>query len=63
MLTRFFEVLAICECVTSGGDLGLAPAVAERIIALFGGAVTVENLDPPGIRLCVRLKSATAPQE
>ena len=56
LLPRFFEVLAIGEAVTPGGDLGLAPVLAERIVRLFGGAVTVENRAPPGIRLCVCLK-------
>lgn len=54
----FFDVMAIADPITPGGDLGLRPAVAERIISLFGGSVTVENIDPAGIRLNVRLKSA-----
>jgi len=58
LLPKFFDVLAIAEAIFPGGDLGLRPAVAERIITLFGGSVTVENLDPPGIRLDVHLKSA-----
>ncbi|MCX6968026.1 MAG: response regulator [Verrucomicrobia bacterium] len=59
LIPQFFDVLAIGEAIVPGGDLGLRPAVAERIIALFGGSVTVENLDPNGIRLNVRLKSAS----
>lgn len=55
-LSQFFDVLAIAEAVVPGGDLGLRPAVAERIISLFDGSVTVENLDPAGIQLNVRLK-------
>ena len=57
-LPKFFDVLAIAEAIFPGGDLGLRPAVAELIITLFGGSVTVENLDPAGIRLDVHLKSA-----
>ena len=57
-LPKFFDVLAIAEAMFPGGDLGLRPAVAERIISLFGGSVSVENLDPAGIRLNVRLKYA-----
>ena len=57
-LPKFFDVLAIAEAMFPGGDLGLRPAVAERIISMFGGSVSVENLDPPGIRLNIRLKSA-----
>lgn len=58
VLSRFFDVLAIKEAIIPGGDLGLAPAAAERVIALLGGSVTVENLEPPGILLRVKLKSA-----
>ena len=57
-LPRFFDVLAIADPIIPGGDLGLRPAVAERIITLFGGSVTAENLDPAGIRLTVRLRSS-----
>ncbi|MEI6071475.1 MAG: hybrid sensor histidine kinase/response regulator [Verrucomicrobiae bacterium] len=57
-LPRFFDVLAIAEAMFPGGDLGLRPAVAERIISLFGGSVSVTNLDPAGIRLDVRLKTS-----
>ena len=57
-LPRFFQVFSIKEPITPGGDLGLGPPVAERIISLFGGGVVVENLEPPGIRLTVCLKTA-----
>jgi signal transduction histidine kinase len=60
-LARFFDVLAIGDSITPGGDLGLGPPVAERIISLFGGSVAVENLDPPGIRLAIVLKTAAEP--
>jgi two-component system, sensor histidine kinase and response regulator len=60
LLSRFFDVLAIGDTITPGGDLGLATAVAERIMTLFGGSVGVENLDPAGIRLCVHLKAPRA---
>ena len=56
-LPKFFDVMAISEAMFPGGDLGLRPAVAERIISLFGGSVSVENLEPAGIRLNVHLKS------
>ena len=58
LLPKFFDVLAIAEAIFPGGDLGLRPAVAERIISLFGGSVSVVDLDPAGIRLDVRLKSS-----
>lgn len=57
---RFFSLLAIAHSITPGGDLGLAPALAERIVTLYGGAVSVESLSPPGIRLSVRLKTSEA---
>jgi len=58
LLPRFFDLLAISELIIPGGGLGLAPALAERILTLYGGMVSVENMKPPGIRLTVRLKSA-----
>jgi K+-sensing histidine kinase KdpD len=54
----FFDVLAIAEPLIPGDDLGLGPPVAQRIVALFGGSVAVENLDPGGIRLGIQLRSA-----
>jgi two-component system, sensor histidine kinase and response regulator len=55
-LPRFFEVLAIGKTITAGGDLGLAPAVADCLIRAFGGKISVENLLPSGIRLSVHLR-------
>jgi DNA-binding response OmpR family regulator len=57
-LSRFFDLFSISEASTPGGDLGLGPPVAYRILALFDGAVTVENRDPSGIRLTLSLKSS-----
>lgn len=59
-LPRFFHLLAIAEPSMVGDDLGLAPALAERIVTLYGGAVSVENLEPPGIRLTVRLRTPSS---
>ncbi len=56
-MPKFFDVFSIGETLTPGGDLGLGPAVAHRILALFGGSVSVENLEPAGIRLTISLKS------
>lgn len=61
VIDRFFEVFSIGESITPWGDLGLGPPVAERILSLFGGSVTAENVDPPGIRLRVKLKIAGIP--
>ena len=56
-ISRFFDLFSISEVSTPGGDLGLGPPVAYRILALFGGKVAVANRDPSGIRLTVSLKS------
>ena len=55
---RFFDLLSIGEANTTGGDLGLGPAVAYRILSLFGASVSVANRDPSGIRLTISLKRA-----
>jgi two-component system, sensor histidine kinase and response regulator len=58
-LPRFFDVFSIGEASTPGKDLGLGPALAFRILALFGASVSVENRDEPlGIRLSISLKPA-----
>ncbi len=62
-LPRFFDVLAIGETITPGGDLGLGPPVAARILSLFGGSVTVVNREPPGIRLQIELQRADTQQQ
>jgi signal transduction histidine kinase len=56
-ISKFFDLFAIGEASTPGGDLGLGPPVACRILALFGGTVTVANRDRSGIRLTITLKS------
>jgi two-component system sensor histidine kinase/response regulator len=57
-IANFFQVFAIGDAITPGGDLGLGPPVSQRILALFGGSITVENLDPSGIQLRVILRNA-----
>ncbi len=54
-VARFFDLFSIGESITRGGDLGLGPAVASRILSLFGASVTAANLDPAGIRLTISL--------
>ena len=56
-MPKFFDVFSIGETLTAGGDLGLGPAVAHRILSLFGASVSVANLEPSGIRLTISLKS------
>jgi two-component system, sensor histidine kinase and response regulator len=55
---KFFDLLSIGEASTPAGDLGLGPAVAYRILSLFGGSVSVTNRDSSGIRLTISLKGA-----
>jgi CheY-like chemotaxis protein len=55
---KFFEIFAVGETLTPGADLGLGPAVAYRILALFGGSASVAARDPAGIRLTISLKHA-----
>ena len=38
-----------------GGDLSIAPALANRIITLLGGQVEIKNLIPAGLELTARL--------
>ena len=54
-IPRFFEVFSITESMGPGCDLGLGPPVAQRIIKLFNGSITVEN-QTSGIYFTVRLK-------
>jgi two-component system, sensor histidine kinase and response regulator len=57
-LPKFFDLFSIGEAITPGGDLGLGPPVAYRILALFGASVSVANRDASGIRMIISLKKA-----
>ena len=57
-IAKFFDVFSLSEVSTLAGSLGLGPSVANRILALLGGWVTVTNRDPSGIRLTVSCKPA-----
>ena len=57
-IANFFQVFSIGDAITPGGDLGLGPPVAQRILSLFGGSITVQNLEPSGIQLTVTLQPA-----
>jgi two-component system, sensor histidine kinase and response regulator len=59
LLPKFFDVFSISEMITSDGDFGLGPAVAHRILSMFGGSVAISNRDSSGIQLAVSLKSAS----
>jgi two-component system sensor histidine kinase/response regulator len=55
-IPKLFDIFSIGEAITPGGDLGLGPPVACRILSLFGASVSVANRNPSGIRLTVSLK-------
>jgi len=57
VMSKFFDLFSLSEASTPGGDLGLGPAVASRVLSLFGASVSIENRDPSGIRLTVSLKN------
>jgi len=59
-IPKFFDILAIGEAITPGGDLGLGPPLACRILSLFGASVSVANRNPSGIRITISLQD-TAP--
>lgn len=61
-ILKFFDLFSIGEAITPGGDLGLGPALAYRILCLFGASVTVANRDSSGIRLTISLKDAAPPR-
>jgi len=62
-IAKFFDIFSFAEPLTPGVDLGFGPAVAYRILALFGASVSVANLEPPGIRLTASLKSVAPNDE
>lgn len=56
-IPTFFDVFSTYVTVApDGGDLGLDPPVAERIIKFFGGSVVLENIKPTGVLFTVNLK-------
>jgi two-component system sensor histidine kinase/response regulator len=55
-LPGFFDLFSLGEASTPGKDMGLGPAVAHRILSLFGSSVSVENRNPSGIRLTICLQ-------
>lgn len=58
-MATFFDLFSIGEASTAGGSLGLGPALAYRILSLFGASVSVANQDTSGIRLTISLKHAS----
>ena len=55
-IDSFFEMLSMPQPLKPDGDLGLVPTVAQKIISLFDGKVSVRNLEPPGIVFETNLK-------
>ena len=62
VIPKLFDVFSLEESSTLGRDLGLGPAVAQRILALFGASVSAANREPPGVRVTVSFQ-AVAPAE
>ncbi len=58
VLPKFFDIFSIGQAITPGGDLGLGPPVAYRILSLLGASVSVANREPSGIRLTITLQDA-----
>ena len=58
VIDGFFDLFTLGESSTPGGDLGLGPSAAYRILSLFRASVTVQNIEPPGIQLTVTLQGA-----
>jgi K+-sensing histidine kinase KdpD len=59
-LAKFFDLFSIGEALTPGGDLGVGPPLAYRIVSLFGGSVSVANRNRAGIRLTITLRNAAS---
>jgi DNA-binding response OmpR family regulator len=54
-LPKFFDIFSIGEASTPGRDLGLGPALAYRIVSLFGASVSIANREPSGVRFTISL--------
>jgi signal transduction histidine kinase len=52
-IAKFFDLFATGETITPGGDHGLGPSLAYRILSLFGASVTIANRDQSGVRMIV----------
>jgi signal transduction histidine kinase len=58
-LARFFDTLAIGEALFPGGDLGLRPALTQKLLAIFGASAAVANrVDADGVQLTITFKPA-----
>ena len=56
----FFGVFSTARNRSVSESLGLKPAVAERIVSLYGGAVQLQNRPPHGTEIRIALMKCTA---
>lgn len=56
MLAGFLDVFSSVRACTPAESLGLKPAVAARIISLYGGKVAIQNTGEPGLELKIQFK-------
>ena len=56
-ISIFFEALCMKNVFTPGGDMGLDPVIANRLILLCGGTVDIKNL-PRGVCMTIVLKTS-----
>jgi signal transduction histidine kinase len=59
VLPTLFDLFSVDESSTPGRNLGLAPAVANRILSLYDASVEVANRKPSGIRLTISFRHST----
>lgn len=62
-LADFFQAMGVDGTIAVGGVRGPQRPMAARILQFFGGGVTVENLDPPGILFQIHLQAERTPAE
>ncbi|MFH1377367.1 MAG: response regulator [Planctomycetota bacterium] len=60
-LEKFFDINAISDPATTHNytDIGLGPVLSERIIRMFGGELSIENTNHPGIAYRCKLMQAS----
>ena len=58
-MAKFFDVYGSVRTYSSAEPLGLKPAVAERIVSLYGGRVEMAALPPQGIQMRIALHKSS----
>jgi K+-sensing histidine kinase KdpD len=56
-LPGFFDFSSVTRAMILSGDLGLSPAVAQRIISVCKGSISVKNEGPAGVLFVIRLSA------